>query len=423
MSLARFLSLPSLSAAFLGLVLSASGQTPGGSGNLLDQAKQRDQVAIQKAEADVRLAFREANRLATSDPAQSVEKLKALLAQLERDSVLSVERRAALVRVVKDRINSAETEGDARATAAAALDEKQAQAAIRRTTEERQGREAEQTRQRLSEVTELRKQGRTDEAMKRAADLAKEQPNNPSARAANQTATTHEQVLEARKIRVEGERRRVVAMREVERSALPVIGEIEFPKDWQERTKHRKTGVQLTAKERALVNSLNTPITVNFRGTRLEDVLEYLRTFTGQTILEDKAGLDEVQVNYDTPVTANVKGVALRTLLRKVLSELNLTYVVKDETIQITSLTRARELMVVRSYYIADIVAGVGWQHPAQLVQNINNIIDMVQNSVDPQSWRANGGPGTITFNPGTMSLVVKQSAEVHALLAGGLLK
>jgi hypothetical protein len=430
MSQARFQGIrgirAGLVAGLVGLLTAApvGAQSPRGPDDLLEQARRTNQVAAQKAEADVRQALRDAQRLAASDAARAVERLKTALASLENDTALSEARRAALVRMLKDRIRVTEETGDAAAAAAAALNEKQAQDAIRRAGQERQAQDAEKTRQQVAEVNELRKSGRTEEARQKAEELAKQQPRNPAAQASSRSATAHEQIKETRDLRTEGERRRVVTMREVERSAMPANGEIEFPKDWKERIKYRKTTTPLTAKEQAILRALSMTVTVRFRDTRFEDVIEYLQTLTGQTILTDKAALDEVQVTYDTPVTANVKGVTVRTLLRKILSELNLTYVVKDETIQVTSLARARELMVTRSYYVADIIAGVGWQHPVQIVQNINTLIDMIQSSVDPPSWRVNGGGGTIVYNPGTLSLIIRQSAEVHAQLASsGLLK
>jgi len=209
---------------------------------------------------------------------------------------------------------------------------------------------------------------------------------------------------------------------------------MDFPRDWKERTKNRSASVPLSPKERAIIVALNSPITVNFNNSRLEDVIEYLQTFTGQPILTDKTALDEAQVTYDTPVSVQVKGVALRTLLRKVLSEFGLTYVVKDQAIQITSAAKARDMMVVRSYYIGDIVANINGvlgsfpllnipQQQLQTMQNIGQLIDMVQTSVEPASWKSRGGEGTITYHPASMSLVIKQSAEVHAILAGGLFK
>ena len=47
-------------------------------------------------------------------------------------------------------------------------------------------------------------------------------------------------------------------------------------------------------------------------------------------------------------------------------------------------------------------------------------IIDMIQAQVEPESWSANNGPGKIYFDPTRMVLVVKATAEVHYMLGGG---
>jgi hypothetical protein len=56
-----------------------------------------------------------------------------------------------------------------------------------------------------------------------------------------------------------------------------------------------------------------------------------------------------------------------------------------------------------------------------QAAQNVNAIIDLIQTSVDPESWKKNGGQGTIVFHGPSMSLVIKNSAEVHSMIGGGL--
>ena len=119
------------------------------------------------------------------------------------------------------------------------------------------------------------------------------------------------------------------------------------------------------------------------------------------------------------------KNVTLRTVLRKVLGDLGLAYIIKDGSIQVTTPLRAKETLTVRTYYLGDMALVTDFRLPAvltqlQAVQNASQIIDAIQSSIDPQSWRANGGTGTILFDPRTLSLVVKQSAEVHFMLGGG---
>jgi hypothetical protein len=125
--------------------------------------------------------------------------------------------------------------------------------------------------------------------------------------------------------------------------------------------------------------------------------------------------------------------VATRTALRAIFNQLGLTYVVRDNVIQITSIVRARDTMVTKSYYIGDIVAvsglfGGSTQYgmaldQAQLAQNVGGIVEMITGSLDPMSWQGKGGVGTIGFNIPTMSLIVRQSAEVHMMMRGQFYK
>jgi len=188
----------------------------------------------------------------------------------------------------------------------------------------------------------------------------------------------------------------------------------------------------MSAKEKAIIKALNTPVTVNFKDSRFEDVIDYLKTLTGQPILVDENALKEANVTYDTTITLKVKGITMRTLLRKILGEYGLAYMIKEETIQVTSALKARETMITRAYNISDIVDTGGldalrFGNPGisaiQIVQNVNSIIDLIQTSVDPDSWKKNGGQGTVAFHPATMSLIIRNSAEVHSALGTGLLK
>jgi len=234
--------------------------------------------------------------------------------------------------------------------------------------------------------------------------------------------------------RAESDRRLLGVSQGVQRSSTPPADTIEFPEDWRERTKNRTGLVQLTPKEKAILQGLNSTVAVHFKGERFEDVIKFLSDHIKQPILLDKIALNENQVNYDTQVNFDTNGqkLSVRTILRKVLSDNNLTYVIRDQAIEVTSNLNAQKMMVVRTYPIGDILHGgfgglfgYQWQGgpagvQAPLNQQVQQIIDMIQSSVDPQSWGNNGG-GTITFHAPTMSLVIRQSAEVHSMLAGSM--
>jgi type II secretory pathway component GspD/PulD (secretin) len=238
-----------------------------------------------------------------------------------------------------------------------------------------------------------------------------------------------DQLQELRALRSEREFRTALAFMDVERSAMPPRGDIEFPPraKWLEISKRKSALNPLTAKEKAILDALNKPITIDLKDAKFEEVIAYLEEKTGLTFLVDKNALEQANVGYDTPVTVKARAVSLRSIFRKVLGELNLAYVIKDEMLQITSAERAKTMTTTRAYYLGDLVGVGGFNfgplgNALQMYNDVTQLIATIVQTVDPDSWEINGkgGVGTITFNPGTMTLIIKNTAEVHYSLAGG---
>jgi hypothetical protein len=408
-----------LLASFL-IPCAALGQTKS-KDELLDRQRRLLEISGQKLEGEIRSLLREVQRLTVKNPSQAVEKLKVALAKLEDDSALDPKRRETLVRVIKDRIRVTQIPDPPAENAA------KSEIARQRDQKKRKAADQEEIKRSIDSIRDLRKEGNLDEANRRANELIRQHPDSPAAQAAARTAAVASQLANARSLSNDRERRLGAVSRDIDRSATPSEGDVEFPKDFKERTKGRSAATPLTAKEKSILRALNTPITIKFKDSRFEEVIEYLKTITNQPILLDQAALDEAKLNYDTPITVNVREVAMRTLLRKILGDFGLTYVIKGETIQVTSTVKARETMVTRTYNVRDLVdpgntvmwgAGI---NAVQAAQNVNAIIDLIQTSVDPESWKKNGGQGTIVFHGPSMSLVIKNSAEVHSMIGGGL--
>jgi hypothetical protein len=392
--------------------------------DLLDRQKRLLEVQSQKTEADVRTALTDAQRLTANDPALASEKLRSALAKVEEDTALTQKRKDMLIRVLKDRIRVTEL-GDR------VIDKSEKPDLIQRHQEDQKETEKDDLQRSLDHIRALRKDGKMEEANRSAKELLNKYPNNTAAQAAARTAAAAEFLANSRSVRSDLGQRTAAVSREVDRSATPSRGDVEFPKDFQERTKNR-AAVSMTAKEKAILKALNTPVSVAFKDSRFQDVIDYLHTVTKQPILVDQNALDEAKIGYDTPITVKVKDVTVRTLLRKILGDFSLAYMIKDETIYVTSALNARETMITRSYNIGDLVDTGGldairFGNPGisavQIVQNVNAIIDLIQTSVDPDSWRKNGGKGTIAFHPSTMSLIIRNNAEVHSMLGSDLLK
>jgi hypothetical protein len=364
----------------------------------LDQVKRQHEVAAQKVEFDVRAALREAERLALSDPARALERLKIVLAQIEDNATLSERRRETLKRLLKDRI---------RVTAALMEDaarKDRNQPLIQAAADSRA--EAEQRRTSHDTILQLREEIRN--IKKEAAQTAGERAN-----------ATANRVAENRQLRSERERRTNDALRDVDKSALVPRNDFEFPKDWKGRIQNRNgsNDVRLTAKEQAILRTMDSTRSVSFKNSRFEDVIEYLQTAIGLPIVLDKTALDETGITYDTPVTLQVKGVTVRSLLRKILGDLGLTYVIRDQTVQVVTPQQAREMLVVRVHYVGDLLFGGELARQVQAAQ----LIQLITETIDPPSWEVNGGSGKIFYDDLRRSLVIKQSAELQPVLSSGL--
>jgi hypothetical protein len=162
-------------------------------------------------------------------------------------------------------------------------------------------------------------------------------------------------------------------------------------------------------------------MTAPFKDEPLSSVLNYLQEKTGQVIILDDASLREAMVEKDDLVSFPKTKVTFRTILRKILGDKGLTYVIREGTIQVVTPQKARDLMVVRTYPVGDLVTPIqpvgpfgnfGWSQ-----QNAQILIDQIKSTVDPSIWEQGG---SIVYNQATRSLLIRAPAEVHFQLGFG---
>ena len=210
-------------------------------------------------------------------------------------------------------------------------------------------------------------------------------------------------------------------------SAMPPKGDIEFPANWRDKDKRKNPNeVKLTEKEKTLLSALDKPMNAVFNGQPLSEVLQRMSNEMNQNLFLDEKSLTDLGLDLKKPLTLDAKGVPARIVLRQLLAAQGLTFVVKDEIIQIVTVEKAREMLVTRVYYLGDVVQGIGpfgglnwgpFVDYQQTMQNVKMIMDSITSSIDPLSWRDKSGPGSITFHFPSMSIIVRASTEVHATL------
>jgi type II secretory pathway component GspD/PulD (secretin) len=155
------------------------------------------------------------------------------------------------------------------------------------------------------------------------------------------------------------------------------------------------------AKEREIEGSLNKPITMSFDNKPLKDVIDELRDLTGVNIVTDTPALDEDGVSADRPISIKLENISMKSALNVLLHQVHLTYVIKDECLQITTEKHARGKLVQKTYPVADLIIPVD-NYIVAPAANLMNVIGQQQqnnlnnNGVTPMQPR-NGLQGGAT--------------------------
>jgi hypothetical protein len=183
-----------------------------------------------------------------------------------------------------------------------------------------------------------------------------------------------------------------------------------------------------TKAELALLKALNSTMVPNFNKTPLKDVIELIQEKTGGDLMIyfDEASLKEKDIEYDSdPVTFKVnQKVTIRTILKKLLADRGLTFIIKDAAVQAMVPAKAQDMMESRSYPVGDLIQpitnnGNPYMMQAQRLSNAQGLMLNIVNSIEPASWAINGGKATITYNDATQSIAIRQTAEFHYQRAG----
>lgn len=390
--------------------------------DILEDAKAKRAVEAQRVERLVSDAQVKALSLQKTRPAEALEALKSALTVLDADQTLEAKRRTDLIVSLKKWAH--ELEGTAPGTGTGAPP-RYGVNDLKRAEAERQQSEAESINRMQSQIRAAQQAGNSREANRLQDELSRRFPSNPAIQAGTILGNRSEAVNARAPLSQKRNEGMLLVGQSIEKSALVPADDVAFPPDWKEKSKRRSAAMQITDKERAILRALGTVTSVEFKDATLEEVISWLQKAMGVQIVIDPQGMRDAGVDYKTPISVTMRG-SYRSILRKILGEANLAYIMKDEAIQVTSMPRARETMSVRNYYIGDLVAASTMQY-GPFFANLQSAIQLQQLAVlitqtlEPQSWLVNGGLGTIAFNPISMSFLVRQTAEMHYVMGASM--
>lgn len=144
---------------------------------------------------------------------------------------------------------------------------------------------------------------------------------------------------------------------QVEKAAVPVPDDppIRYPsaEKWRQVSARRPAG---DAAEKRIEQALRSPTALDFVGVPLVDAIAYLKDRHGVEIQIDGYALAEAGITTSVPITRQLKGISLRSALRLILRDFDLTYVVQDEVILITSRQRSSNYLKTKVYPVGDLV-------------------------------------------------------------------
>jgi hypothetical protein len=171
------------------------------------------------------------------------------------------------------------------------------------------------------------------------------------------------------------------------------------------------------ASEQRIQNALAKRITVDWKSLPLQEAISQLADEGDITIVLTKK-IADAGVKPDQPVTLKASKLPLRTFLRLILSDLNLTFWIKDEVIKITTVEDAQspDHLTIRFYPVKDLVNPTRQSKQSAPPLDFEPLIRLIQ-EIEPDSWRDVGGPGTLIGFDNAACLFISQLPDIHETL------
>ncbi len=137
---------------------------------------------------------------------------------------------------------------------------------------------------------------------------------------------------------------------------------LEFSKDWESIATLRAgyksdKDSHLSEPERRIKQKLSSPVSIKYSNRPLSDVLEDLSAMTGVPIVIDHRALSSVRVTAETPVSITpLNNIRFESALNLILEQLELTHVIDNDVLEITSLESKRSRVYPVTYAVKDLV-------------------------------------------------------------------
>ena len=342
-------------------------------GELLGQVEARRRANQDALRVEVRSALSAASDLMSTNPDEAVTNLKIFMQDVRQAIGIDTEVRSQLA----DQIESAIREGERRRIEKDRLDAEAAEnlaiARERQRILESLGRQEARQGEILDRFNALMDEGNFLDAQAAAFEAKSLSPTSAHAELAILASRLQGNVERVLDIRDRRHRMFSETLAQVEESMIPFPDEPPLvypdPEFWEEltnrRAKYKAIDLANTGgAEEKILTELEEETTFDFFETPLEEVAREISDLHNITVVLDKQALEDLALDPSEPISKELSGITLRSALRLMLRDLELTYVIADEVLQITTQERAGSSLVTKVYPVGDLVlpiqSGIG---------------------------------------------------------------
>ncbi|MDB5391166.1 MAG: domain containing CoxE-like protein, partial [Planctomycetaceae bacterium] len=360
-----------------GIPLDSADRSDPKRNSLLEELNARQQIRIQELTAEVNRVVDDSNTLAKTDFENALAMLKDLHDVVQAAVELPESIRLPLRRKLDRALQKLENDNEVNVQKAAALRTKQSQLESRKKLMDQAQRDEERMQQLIERVRALIIRGTKGEA--EAFEEAEEysriavelDPYNyvPNLDVFNSEA--YGALDQARRMRALRADKFLATTYEVERAHVPYPDNIPIlwpsAERWREitikREKWKSVDVRSYSKqEEKIVLALGKPMKekFDFVDATLEDVRNKLMEVYEINVIIDKVKLEEETIATDTAdINMVISDITLKNALKLLLEPKNLTYVIQDEVLKITTKADGTLKKPILAYYAGDLVTPI----------------------------------------------------------------
>lgn len=173
----------------------------------------------------------------------------------------------------------------------------------------------------------------------------------------------------------------------------------------------QQSGSPNSTEWQAISRALDKPVSIEGVNRPLGSIVAELSASVRYPIYIDRIGLDDFGMDSNSQFSIQVQNVRLETALDMLLQQ-DLGWTVHHNMILVTSKERCEEHPIVLTYSLDNLEFGNSSGPYGR--RSENTLIDIVETSVEPDSWEMVGGFGSIQYYKPRNVLVVYQSAQTH---------